>query len=642
MDDLASSDLRLQAGKGRLAILACACGILLWCASCSTKSGGSASPDSSTVPARDLAITAVLAYDAQQVFVACSATKEVLDYNRTRGAAVRSFRTPEPPSGLALSRDRKSLFVTCAAPESALCVFDVYSGKLRVTIRTGHTSLCPVSSPDGKALYLCNQFDDSVSVIDLELNQEVSRISVARQPVSAALSKDGQFLFVANHLHSSRADVGVVQAKVSVIDTGLRKVVKEIPLPNGSALLRGMSISPDGRYIIVAHNLARFHLPTTTVIHGWMNNSALSLINVEEQLLINTVLLDDVELGAANPWAAQWTDDGRLMCVTHAGTHELSVVDAAGLFEKLSKLPLVDPKPQPGYFSRARAVGDVPSDLRFARGLRKRIPLHGNGPRALSVVGTKVVIGDYFSNDLEFVDVSATHATVETLQLGGNLLSDVRRGEMLFNDANLCYEHWQSCASCHSSDARVDGLNWDLQNDGVGNPKNVKSLLLSFETPPVMSMGVRADAAAAIRAGIKYILFTNQPPEVPAAIDAYVRALKPVASPVLIHGKPSSAAQRGRKLFESPEVGCGQCHTPPLFTDCKPHNVGTGKFDEARDQFYTPTLLEAWRTAPYLHDGSAATLRDAVTIHNQKGRRGSTTQLASDQITDLVEYLRSL
>ncbi len=622
--------------------LACICGIVMGSAGCNTQAGASASSGKPSVASRDLAITAVLAFDAQRVFVACSGTKEVVDYDRATGRSVRSFRTLEVPSGLAISPDRKTLFVTCAAPESNLCIFDVKSGKLRKTIPTGHTSTSPVASPDGTALYLCNQFDDSVSVIDLKLNKEVVRIPVARQPVSAALSKDGRFLFVANHLHSSRADVGVVRAQVSVIDTSLRKVVKEIPLPNGSGLLRGVSCSPDGRHIIVAHNLARFHLPTTTVVHGWMNNSALSLIDVEDLTLINTVLLDDVELGTANPWAVQWTDDGRFMCVTHAGTHELSVIDAAGLFDKLSKLPLVDPEPRPGYFSRARTVGDVPNDLRFLRGLRKRIPLRGNGPRSLSVIGTQAVIGDYFSSDLEFVDVSLTPDTIETVSLGGRRLADVRRGEMLFNDANVCYEHWQSCASCHSSDARVDGLNWDLQNDGIGNPKNVKSLLLSFETPPVMSMGVRADAAAAIRAGIKYILFTNQPPEIASAIDAYVRALKPVASPGLVHGKLSTAAQRGRKLFESPEVGCSRCHTPPLFTDCKPHSVGIGKFDETSDQFYTPSLLEAWRTAPYLHDGSAATLREAVTIHNRDGRRGNTTQLSPEQIKDLVEYLRSI
>ena len=50
-------------------------------------------------------------------------------------------------------------------------------------------------------------------------------------------------------------------------------------------------------------------------------------------------------------------------------------------------------------------------------------------------------------------------------------MTEERRGEMLFNDATLCFQRWQSCSSCHP-DARADGLNWDLINDGIGNPKN--------------------------------------------------------------------------------------------------------------------------------------------------------------------------
>ncbi|MHC4147198.1 MAG: cell surface protein, partial [Planctomycetota bacterium] len=79
-----------------------------------------------------------------------------------------------------------------------------------------------------------------------------------------------------------------------------------------------------------------------------------------------------------------------------------------------------------------------------------------------------------------------------------------RRGEMLFNDALLCFQSWQSCASCHPSDARVDALNWDLLNDGLGNPKNTKSLLLSHETPPAMITGIRENAEIAVRAGFRH------------------------------------------------------------------------------------------------------------------------------------------
>ena len=46
----------------------------------------------------------------------------------------------------------------------------------------------------------------------------------------------------------------------------------------------------------------------------------------------------------------------------------------------------------------------------------------------------------------------------------------------------------------------VDGLNWDLLNDGIGNPKSTKTLLYSHATPPAMISGIRADAETAVRA----------------------------------------------------------------------------------------------------------------------------------------------
>ena len=58
---------------------------------------------------------------------------------------------------------------------------------------------------------------------------------------------------------------------------------------------------------------------------------------------------------------------------------------------------------------------------------------------------------------------------------------------------------------------------------------------------------------------------------------------------------------------------------PPagLFTDLKTYDVGTrGRFDKPTDRFDTPTLVEGWRTAPYLHDGSAATMRDVFAAAN--------------------------
>jgi cytochrome c peroxidase len=217
----------------------------------------------------------------------------------------------------------------------------------------------------------------------------------------------------------------------------------------------------------------------------------------------------------------------------------------------------------------------------------------------------------------------------------------VRLGNYYFHDGNLCLQGWQSCASCHPDDARVDGFNWDLLNDGIGNPKSTRSLLLSFETPPAMFLGVRTNAAVAVRAGLKAILFTNAPESVAGAIDAYLKSLKPVPSPHLVHGRLSASSRRGAKLFQT--VGCADCHVPGRFTDLKSHDVGTRRsFDRPGDLFYTPTLIEVWRTAPYLHDGSAATIREVLTRRNPANEHGITKDLSAQELDDLCEYVLSL
>jgi cytochrome c peroxidase len=217
----------------------------------------------------------------------------------------------------------------------------------------------------------------------------------------------------------------------------------------------------------------------------------------------------------------------------------------------------------------------------------------------------------------------------------------IRQGELYFNDASICYQGWQSCASCHPSDARADGLNWDLPNDGIGNPKNTKSLLLAHQTPPCMSLGVRADASTAVRAGIEHILFSQPHEAVAAAIDEYLKSLKAMPSPYLVNGRLSTAAKRGEKIFS--KIGCADCHVPGLYTDLRPHDVGTrASYDGPTDKFYTPTLIEVWRTAPYLHNGSAATIRNVLTTCNQNSLHGDVSHLSSQEVDDLCTYVLSL
>jgi len=598
--------------------------------------------------------------DGKLVFIACATANEVEVFDVASGGVIRRIPVSDSPSGLALSPDGARLYVTCAAPQGSVRVLEAGSGKTVATIRTGHTAMAPVTSLDGTTLFVCNRFNNDVSVIDLKTRKQQCRIPVQREPVAADITRDGRFLLVANHLHNGRADAERVAAVVSVIDTVSRKVIKELSLPDGSALLNDLRVSPDGKYAVVTHTLARFRLPATQLDRGWMNTSAATIIDLARMEILNTVLLDNIDRGAANPWAIAWSADSATLLITHAGCHEVSIIDFAGTLAKLAKVPAVADDSKPAdYTSASRVQADVPNDLAFLVGIRQRMRLSQDdlGPRAVVVLGRKAYVANYFSDSLSLLDLGNPQTKPRSLPLAAQpagsdaskpsspleRMTLTRKGEFWFHDAGICFQGWQSCSSCHPGQARVDGLNWDLLNDGIGNPKNSKSLLLAHQTPPAMSMGVRETAETAVRAGIRHILFTVQPEEVPTALDAYLKSLKPVPSPHLNNGRLSASARRGEKVFKDLNVGCATCHPPGLFTDLRTYDVGTrGRFDQPTDRFDTPTLVETWRTAPYLHDGSATTMREVLTTRNPRDEHGKTSHLTPQQIEDLAAYVLSL
>jgi YVTN family beta-propeller protein len=529
--------------------------------------------------------------------------------------------------------------------------------------------MAPVLGQDGKTLYACNRFNNDVSVIDLATRKEGRRIAVQREPVAADLTKDGRFLLVANHLHTGRADVDDVAAVVSVVDLAAGKVEKELRLPSGSGVLNDLRVSPDGKYAAVTHIMASFNRAASQVRAGWMNANALTIIDLAGMEVHYSLLLDQPGSGAANPWGLAWSADSATLVVTHAGTHEVSVIDFPALLAGIrdaerdhprrheqsgneragvgARAPSRSAHPTLAFISRYEGLAE---GLPFLAGARQRIKLpEGDlGPRAVVVVGHTAYTANYFSDTLTAVDLSNTSSKPESIPLSisgtrnpTSGADQVRKGEFYFHDATICFQGWQSCASCHPGDGRADGLNWDLLNDGIGNPKNTKSLLLAFQTPPAMWLGVRETAGTAVRSGIKHILFTQQAEEVAVAIDAYLKSLKPVPSPHLVRGKLSEAARRGEEVFS--RAGCAECHPLPLFTDLHQYDVGTRRgFDRPADKFDTPALIELWRTAPYLHDGSAATVRDVLTTRNPQDRHGKTSNLTGQEIDDLCAYLLSL
>jgi cytochrome c peroxidase len=125
------------------------------------------------------------------------------------------------------------------------------------------------------------------------------------------------------------------------------------------------------------------------------------------------------------------------------------------------------------------------------------------------------------------------------------------------------------------------------------------------------------------------------------ALVAYVASLEPWPSPHrLPDGSLSESAQRGMALFLSGSPGCG-CHTPPLYTDLQAHNLTGAAFStEHFESFDTPTLRGLWASAPYMHDGVAQTLAEALTrtdpVHS------IAPGLTDQQLLDLINYLLSL
>lgn len=571
-----------------------------------------------------------LAVQGEMVYVAEFTANQVAVFDATKNEVVATIGLPAPSTGLAMAPDGAKLYVTGGGPDGQVYVIDLSSNQVVGTHPAGHTPKSPAITPDGSTLFVCSQFNDCITAIDLTGLAEAVHIPVGREPVAAVLALGGARLVVANLLPAVRADADYVSARVDIIDVSTKSNAGSVSLPNGSSSLLGICASPDGAYAYVTHILSRYQLPTTQLERGWTNTNAVSVIDVANRTLVNTALLDDVDLGAANPWGVACTEDGKWLCVAHSGAHELSVIDRDLLHKKLADAAM------------AGKAESVPNDLAFLVGIRKRVGLPGKGPRGLAAMGPRVFAAEYFSGTLASVELPVgDRPKSQSFALGSEpAMTVIRAGEAFFHDGSVCFQQWQSCASCHPGDGRVDALNWDLLNDGMGNPKNTKSLLLCYDTPPTTATGVRDNAMTSTRAGIRFILFNQLPEEQAVSVDEYLKALKPVPSPRLVEGKLSHAAQRGENVFDS--AGCGNCHPAPLFTDMKGHHVGTGTGREADALFDTPTLIEVWRTAPYLHDGRALTLEEMITTFNGQELHGETAALTEQQVADLVEYLLSL
>jgi cytochrome c peroxidase len=237
----------------------------------------------------------------------------------------------------------------------------------------------------------------------------------------------------------------------------------------------------------------------------------------------------------------------------------------------------------------------------------------------------------------------------------------VALGRSLFFDKRLSRDGAVSCSTCHKPDMAfaddrplaigIEARTGDRRTPRIANrvygrsffwdgrAKTIEEQVLQpIENPKEMDL---AAPAAAARVGLSVAAMQE-------ALASYVRTILSGDSAYdrFLAGDESAltAVQRaGLRLFRG-KAGCSSCHVGPNFTDERLHVTGLG--DGA---FKTPSLRDAARTPPYMHDGSLATLADAIEFYDQGGKphprldsEMRRLNLSADEKRALIEFLSAL
>ena len=263
----------------------------------------------------------------------------------------------------------------------------------------------------------------------------------------------------------------------------------------------------------------------------------------------------------------------------------------------------------------------------------------GQCPVAVAIVddpgGMLAVSADAMSDTLSVIRMTDRYR-VATVFLGppNPHPGAVLRGEAAFRDGRRSHDRWMSCASCHPAGHAL-GRNFDTFGDsGFGAPKNTPSLLGVTGTGPFTWTGKFDHLSGQVHQSFETSLRGPEPePGVVDDLVAYLESLPP-APPRRQADDP--AARRGAGVFEARR--CHTCHEPPRYTIAATRDVGLDDGSGGHRRFNPPSLRGVAWTAPYLHDGRAATLADVLKVHLP----GRPEPLQPQDQEDLIAFLESL
>ena len=124
-------------------------------------------------------IDLVASPDSGTLYVAEQTAKQIAVINLQTNTVTKEIKLPNEVTGLAVAPNGLKLYVTCSSdhwPAGMVCEVDIGSGRVARRMAAGHGARAPVISPDGAILYICNPFNNNVSVVDIAAGKETAHI----------------------------------------------------------------------------------------------------------------------------------------------------------------------------------------------------------------------------------------------------------------------------------------------------------------------------------------------------------------------------------------------------------------------------------------------------------------------------------
>lgn len=567
----------------------------------------------------------VTAPDHRALYVASADHGSVVRRDSSTGAITMTSVGVEPVR-VAASGDR--VYATLRG-ERKVAVLTDDGEKLVLTskIDVGAEPFGLALSADGSRLWVASSLSDRVDEIDTASLSITRSFDVPHEPRWIALHPSERSLYVAgvrtNEVYRIELDSGELQTQ---------------PLPSNSdsRRVRGdLAVTPDGARLLIP---AMLSLPS---VQGWGGPipgtpSANPVVIVAETGGDGEIDPDEVDIVIIETTAGGEAMNGYPSSITVSADSSFAAVSVEGSGEVVI-MPIAEIKHE--VLDTQRWFG---TRIEAGAGARS-VVLGENGEmytwsfldRSLSIHQLGEVPAKLQTFAAPSVSIAQEIQKLERTELAPSVLDEkLERGRRLFYSTNDGYVQKKgariSCATCHF-DGRDDGLTW-VTNNGLRQTPSLAGKV--SRNAPLRWAGDRASIAEdAMGTSASVMGGTGLSAEDADAIEAFIDASREADVP--LKGSRSEAVERGREIFSRADVGCLSCHNGERMAD----NSVTEMFGHG--QVKTRSLIGIAATAPYLMDGSAATLRE-VLERASDGGMGNTSQLSSAELDDLETFLRSL